>query len=86
MTDRRDTTMYPEKAILRQWPTATDIRQEDKCPDCKKRGLFYSYVLPEFARTYVSAYDGATMIDCGFYCCACGWGNAGSRQVEETES
>lgn len=85
--NRRDTTMYPEKAILRQWPTATAIRAEaEQCPACKRAGMFYSFTLPQYARTRVSADDGTAMIDCGFYCCACGWGNAGSRPVEAASS
>lgn len=83
MTSRRDTTMYPEKAILRQWPSAVGIRQEsDVCPDCQRDGLFYSFVLPEFERTYVSKLDGRRMADCGFWCALCGFGIAGNRPVE----
>lgn len=83
---RRDTTMNPVKLILNQWPTATDIRQViGHCPICNG-GLFYSFVLLEYAGTYVSKLDGAQMENCGYKCCLCGWSNAGSRPVESEDA
>lgn len=57
------------------WPAAERVRFEGKCPVCKEQGL-YSYILPEFDRIR------GELEDCGFYCTACNWGNAGSRRVE----
>lgn len=61
---------------LRRWqPLALNIRYEGRCDSCHHEGL-HSYQLPgDKARD-------TTREDCGYWCAACGFSNAGAREIE----
>ena len=63
--------------LLADFPRARDVRfeVEGKCPGCKSV-MFMSFVLGDD-----EVVDGKWQ-QCGFYCPACGWSNAGSREVK----
>lgn len=66
--------------IRRKWPGASDIRlEDDKCPDCRREGRYYSYQIESDIDKVYQNKAGVWYEKCGYFCCACGWGNAGSR-------
>lgn len=69
--------------IRRRWARASDIQlEDDRCPACKRRGRFYSLQLPEDIENVKQLADGTWEESCGYYCCSCNWGNAGSRTMK----
>lgn len=68
--------MTIREKLLACQPTAIKIRFADKCPDCKRKALV-SYQLPGIDHD-----RGEKDETCGYFCGACGWGNAGSREKE----
>lgn len=62
--------------LLNDFPKARELRFEEgyKCPNCKSV-MFMSFVLGDD-----EVADGKYQ-QCGFYCPACSWSNAGSRPV-----
>jgi len=68
--------------IRRKWPNASDIRlEDDRCPDCRKRGRFYSLQLPEDIENIKQLPNGTWEETCGYWCGYCNWANAGSREM-----
>lgn len=85
MSDKWDIAITPQvvSKVRSKWPTAvrTSIRAEGKCPNCKQAGQV-SFQLPSDWDLPIK--NGKEF--CGFWCCRCGWGNAGSREIEVKSS
>lgn len=71
-------TPFSEKALavrrlMERYPDARQVRFEGKCPNCRRTWLM-SFVLGAADKRA----DGRQ--NCGYFCAACNWGNAGSRE------
>jgi len=83
---RRGFFRRPERGLdalkLDQHLPMFNVRSEPdhRCPDCKVKGGMLSYQLKGDPSADPKHPD---MQPCGFYCGRCGWGNGGSREVND---
>ena len=69
-------------SLLEWQPEAHHIRNEGKCPNCKRHDLV-SYLLPgDLDNLWTHAKTNRLYSLCGFYCYSCGWANGGRRPTE----
>jgi hypothetical protein len=69
--------------LRRFQPRATDIRYMGECHICHRLAMF-SYIVEGVDRVRTTR-DGKQEMTCGWFCGNCGWGNAGSRPLDEDE-
>lgn len=68
------------KRALQAWqPEARRVRLEGRCPSCKRSGCYVSYQLPDDKEQSDDEEE-----QCGYFCRACEWSNAGARRAGDT--
>lgn len=72
--------LYGEALLKKTWPDAVEIRHEGECDICHRDTLL-TFRLPQFEREERVDRDGQTREECGYFCPACDFSNAGSRVV-----
>ena len=75
-----------QQRIRAIWPDAIHIRDAGDCDVCHRPGL-YSFQLEHLQPRprWVSLQSHVVYERCGYWCARCGFSNAGSRRVEDTE-